>query len=50
MNSHGSIQLMPSQLLKYILEVIFMFLHILQIHQNVINEHHDKLVQLPHEN
>jgi ATP sulfurylase len=27
-----------------------MFFHTLQIYQNVINKHHDKLVQLQHEN
>jgi hypothetical protein len=27
-----------------------MFFHTLQIHQNVINEYHDKLVQFWHEN
>jgi hypothetical protein len=27
-----------------------MFFHTLRIYQNVINEHHDKLVQLQHEN
>jgi hypothetical protein len=30
--------------------VFFVFIHTLQKYQNVINEHHDKLVQLWHEN
>jgi hypothetical protein len=44
------IQLMLSQTLKYNSEVIFMLFHTLQIYKNVVNEHHDKLVQLRHEN
>jgi hypothetical protein len=40
------IQLMLSQALKYNSDVIFMFFHTLQIYQNVVNEHHDELVQL----
>jgi hypothetical protein len=40
------VQLVLSQPLKYKLEVIFMFFTTLLIHQNVINEHHDKLVQI----
>jgi hypothetical protein len=43
------IQLVLSQPLKYNSEVIFMFFTTLRLHQNVINEHHDKLVQLQHE-
>jgi hypothetical protein len=44
------VQLMLSQMLKYNLEVIFMFFHTLQIYQNVIIEHHHELVQVRHEN
>jgi hypothetical protein len=44
------VQLMLSQTVKYISEVIFMVFHTLQIYQNVINEHDDELVQLQHEN
>jgi hypothetical protein len=43
------IQLMLSQSLKHNSEV-FMLFHILRIYQNVINERHDKLEQLWHEN
>jgi hypothetical protein len=39
------IQLVLSQMLKYNSEVFFLFLHTLRIYQNVVNEHHDKLVQ-----
>jgi hypothetical protein len=34
--------------LPYSLEVLFRFFHTLQIYRNVVNEHHDKLVQLCH--
>jgi hypothetical protein len=44
------VQLMLSQTLKYNSEVIFMIFHTLRLYQNVINEHHDELVQLRHEN
>jgi hypothetical protein len=44
------VQLMLSQVLKYNSEVIFMLFHTLRIYQNVVNEHHDELVQLQHEN
>jgi hypothetical protein len=44
------IQLMLSQSLEYNSEVIFMFFHTLRMYQNVINEHHNELVQLRHEN
>jgi hypothetical protein len=44
------IQLMLLQSLKHNSEVILMFFHTLQIYQNVVNEHHDELVQLWHEN
>jgi accessory colonization factor AcfC len=37
------VQLMLSQMMKYNSEVIFMLFHTLQIYQNIINEHHDKL-------
>jgi hypothetical protein len=43
------INLLLSQPLKYNSEVFFMFIHSLQIYNNVINEYHDKLVQLWHE-
>jgi hypothetical protein len=43
-------RLVLSQMLKYDSEVFFMFFHTLRIYQNVMNEHHDKLVQLRHEN
>jgi hypothetical protein len=36
-------------MLKYNLEVFFMFFHTLQIYKDVINEHHEKLVQLRYE-
>jgi hypothetical protein len=44
------IQLMLSQSLKHNSEVIFMFFHTLRIYQNIVNENHDELVQLWHEN
>jgi hypothetical protein len=44
------IQLMLSQTLKYNSEVIFMFFHTLRVYQNVVNEHHNELVRLQHEN
>jgi hypothetical protein len=44
------VQLMLSQMLKYNSEVIFIFFHTIRLYQNVINEHHDELVQLRHEN
>jgi hypothetical protein len=44
------IQRVLSWPLKYNSDVFFMFFHTLRIHQNVINAHHDKLVQLQHEN
>jgi hypothetical protein len=44
------VQLVLSWLLMYNSEVFFMFFHTLRIYQNVINEYHDKLVQLWHEN
>jgi hypothetical protein len=44
------ILLMLSQSLKHNSEVIFMFFHTLRIYQNVVNENHDELVQLWHEN
>jgi hypothetical protein len=40
------IKLDLSQSLKYNSDVFFVFFHSLQIYKNVINEHHDKLVQL----
>jgi hypothetical protein len=44
------IKLVLSKTLKYNSEMFFMFFHNLQIYKNVVNEHHDKLVQLPHKN
>jgi hypothetical protein len=44
------IQMMLLQTLKYNSELIFMFFHTLRIYQNVINKHHNELVQLRHEN
>jgi hypothetical protein len=44
------IQLMITQSLKYNAEMLFMFLPTLRKDQDVINEDHDKLVQLFHEN
>jgi hypothetical protein len=44
------IELVLSQTLKYNSEVFFKFFHTLQMYQNVVNEHHDELVQLRHEN
>jgi hypothetical protein len=35
-----------SQLLKHDSKVLLMFFHTLRIYKNVVNEHHDKLVQL----
>jgi hypothetical protein len=43
------VKLVLSQPLKYNSEVFFVFFHNLQIYKNVINEYHDKLVQLRHE-
>jgi hypothetical protein len=43
------VKLVCSQPLKYNSEVFFRFFHSLQIYKNVINEYHDKLVQLQHE-
>jgi hypothetical protein len=42
------VKLVLSEMLKYNSEVFFIFFHTLQIYKNVINEHHDKLVQLRH--
>jgi hypothetical protein len=44
------VQLVLSQVLKHYLNVFLVFFHTLQIYQNVIDEHHDKQVQLRHEN
>jgi hypothetical protein len=43
------IQLMVSHLLKHDLEMLFMFFCTLRVHKDVVNEHHNKLVQLFHE-
>jgi hypothetical protein len=40
------VQLVLSETLKDNSEVFFVFFHTLQIYQNVINEHYDKLAQL----
>jgi hypothetical protein len=44
------IELMIMQTLKYNAEMLFMLFFILRIDQDVINEDHNKLVQLCHEN
>jgi hypothetical protein len=43
------VKLVLSQPLKYNSKVFFMFLYSLRIYKNVVNEYHDKLVQLRHE-
>jgi hypothetical protein len=43
------IKLVLSQPLKYNLEVFLVFFYSLQIYRNIVNEYHDKLVQLQHE-
>ena len=39
---------MFSELLEYLTQVLLMFLFILRVHQNIINEHHDELIQKLH--
>jgi hypothetical protein len=43
------IQLMVSHLLKHDLEMLFMFFCTLRVHKDAVNEHHNKLVRLFHE-
>jgi hypothetical protein len=43
------IELMIMQTLKYNAEMLFMLFFILRIDQDVVNEDHNKLVQLCHE-
>jgi hypothetical protein len=43
------VKLVHSQPLKYNSEVLFVFFYSLQIYKNIVNEYHDKLVQLRHE-
>jgi hypothetical protein len=43
------VKLILSQTLKYNLEMFIMFFHTLQMHKNVMNENHDKHVQLRYE-
>jgi hypothetical protein len=43
------VKLVISQSLKHDSEMLFMFFHTLWIYKNVVNENHDKLVQLRYE-
>jgi hypothetical protein len=44
------IQLVLMQSLKHDMKMFFIFFHTLLVYQNIINEDHDKLIQLRNEN
>jgi hypothetical protein len=43
------VQLVLSQSLKHDTKVFLMFFHTLRVYQNIVDENHDKLIQLQHE-